>query len=199
MTVADILCLPGWTVRKVENTETHLLIEAEVLGVPSACPLCGGVTPPYHFGYRPRCIADLPIRMQPVQIRARRRRYRCKDCSGTFLDALPGIHHQHDATVRLVEYIQSHALSLTGTFTSLANAMGVSEFFIRDVFAAHIERLGREGAAYAEAGSSRCVSSCFTDWDCSRKSFTSWTCSLKINMVLCRKRWKASSFPIPLY
>jgi len=84
--------------------------------------------------------------MQPVQICARRRRYRCRDCSGTFLDELPSIHQQHDATVRLVEYIQSHALTLTGTFTSLANAMGVSEFFIRDVFAAHVEQLA---ASYA--------------------------------------------------
>jgi transposase len=82
--------------------------------------------------------------MQPVQIRACRRRYQCKDCSKTFLDALPGVHCEHDATERMVEYIQSHAMTLTGTFTSLACAMGVSEYFIRDVFAAHIERLERE-------------------------------------------------------
>ncbi len=130
--------------RSVEEKDDHLIIEASVIEVPFACPLCGSITPPHHFGYRPCCIADLPIRMQPVQIRARRRRYRCKDCSKTFLDALPGVHHQHDATERLVEYIQSHAMALTGTFTSLACAMGVSEFFIRDVFAAHIERLEQE-------------------------------------------------------
>jgi transposase len=44
-----------------------------------------------------------------------------------------------------VEYIQSHALSMTGTFTDLASSMGVCEWFIRDVFAAHVEQLA---AAY---------------------------------------------------
>jgi len=141
VTVTDILSLPGWVVRSVEEEDNHLIIEASVVEVPSACPLCGSVTPPHHFGYRPRCIADLPIRMQPVQIRARRRRYRCRDCIGTFLDQLPGVHDHHDATMRLVEYIQSHSMTLTGTFTSLACAMGVSEYFIRDVFTAQIEHL----------------------------------------------------------
>lgn len=144
MTVTDILDLPGWGVRSVEEKDDHLVIEAEVLEIPLLCPLCGSMTPPYHFGYRPRCIADLPIRMRPVQIRMRRRRYRCRDCFGTFLDVFPGSHHQHDATKRLVEYIEVHALILTDTFTGLARDVGVSEWFIRDVFAAHVERLERE-------------------------------------------------------
>ncbi len=144
MAVTDILDLPGWRVRSVEEKNDHLVIEAEVIEIPLSCPLCGSMTPPYHFGYRPRCIADLPIRMRPVQIRIRRRRYRCRDCSGTFLDVLPGSHHQHDATKRLVEYIQVHALNLTDTFTGLARDVGVSEWFIRAVFAAHSERLERE-------------------------------------------------------
>src|SRR5215472_8381020 len=88
--------------------------------------------------------ADLPIRMRPVQIRARRHRYRCRDCAGTYLDQLPGIHGQHNATERLVEYIQVHALSLTSTFASLARDIGVSDWLIRDIVMAQIERLERE-------------------------------------------------------
>jgi len=141
MTVADILSLPGWTVHEVSETEKHLIIEASVETLPEKCPLCGSTKPPHRFGYRLRTLFDLPIRMKPVQLIAHRRRYRCRDCTKTFLDELPGIHPQHDATERLVEYIQSHALSMTGTFTGLAESMGVCEWFIRDVFAAHAEQL----------------------------------------------------------
>jgi transposase len=100
---ADLLDLPGWAVREVRNTDEHLLIEAERKEVPLSCPLCGSTRPPYHFGHRPRLVADLPIRMRPVQIRVSRRRYRCRDCAGTFLDELQGIHPRHDATERLVD------------------------------------------------------------------------------------------------
>ncbi len=68
-------------------------------------------------------------------------RYRCRDCSGTFLDQLPGIHVQREATERLISYIEVQALHLTSTFTGLASALGVSGWLIRDVFAAHIEKL----------------------------------------------------------
>jgi hypothetical protein len=50
------------------------------------------------------------FRMRPVQIRFSRRRYRYRDCAGTYVDHLEGLHPQHDATERLVEYIQVHAL-----------------------------------------------------------------------------------------
>jgi transposase len=136
----DILSLPGWVVQDVQGTDDHLIIEASVIEMPLACPLCGSVKPPYRFGYRPCHIFDLPIRMRPVQIDARRRRYRCRDCAGTFLDALPGIHPQHDATERLVEYIQVPLVETT-TFSSLARSIGVSEWFIRDIFTAHVEQL----------------------------------------------------------
>lgn len=144
MTVTDILCLPGWVVRFVQETDEHLLIEASVNEVPLSCPLCGSTKPPYHFGHRPRQIADLPIRMRPVQICVRRRRYRCRGCAGTYVDQLAGIHAQQDATERLVEYVQIHALSLTNTFTSLARDIGVSEWLIRDIVMAQIERLERD-------------------------------------------------------
>ncbi len=137
----DLLDLPGWTVQDVSDTDEHLFIDAAVSEAFSSCPLCGSTWPPYHFGYRIRLIADLPIRMKPVQIRARRRRYRCRECSGTYVDQLSGVHEQHDATERLVEYIQVHALSLTSTFASLARDIGVSDWLIRDIVMAHIERL----------------------------------------------------------
>lgn len=140
---ADLLDLPGWAVREVRNTDEHLLIKAESKEVPLSCPLCGSTKPPYHFGSRPRQVADLPIRMRPVQICIRRRRYRCRDCAGTFLDELQGIHPRHDATERLVEYMEVHALELTRTFTSLAHDVGVSEWLIRDIVMAQIERLER--------------------------------------------------------
>ncbi len=143
MTVADILCLPGWEVRSTEEKDDHLAIEASVIEVSSACPLCGNVTRPSHFGYRPRTFFDLPIRMRPVRLTARRRRYQCKECSGTFLDPLSGIDERYEATERLVHYIQEQALYPTRTFASLANMVGVSEAFVRKIFLAHIEHLER--------------------------------------------------------
>jgi transposase len=89
-------------------------------------------------------LADLPIRMRPVTIAARRRRYRCRDCGSTFLDQLPGVHPRHEATERLVSYVQTQALHLTGTFTALAATLGVSEWLIRDIFVAHVETLERD-------------------------------------------------------
>jgi transposase-like protein len=144
VTATDILGLPGWLVRDVQGNAEHLIIEAQVDEVPSACPWCGSVRPPYHFGTRRVQLADLPIRMRPVIILARRRRYRCRDCSRTFLDQLPGIHHRHEATERLVSYVQRESLCLTQTFTGLALSLGVSEWLIRDIFTAHVEALERD-------------------------------------------------------
>jgi transposase len=140
----DILSLPGWTVRSVEESEGHLIIEASVIEMPSACPLCGSVLPAYRFGHRPYHIADLPIRMKPVIVLAHRRRYRCRACTSTFLDQLPSIHPQHDATCRLVSYIESQSLQLAATFTNLAQSVGISDKLVRNIFQAHIERLERE-------------------------------------------------------
>jgi transposase len=144
VTVADILSLPGWAVRSIEEREDHLIIEASVIEMPSVCPLCGSVFPPYRFGHRPYHIADLPIRMKPVIVLAHRRRYRCRDCASTFLDRLPGVHPQHDATCRLVSYIESQSLHLTATFTSLAASLGISDKLVRNIFTARIARLERE-------------------------------------------------------
>lgn len=144
MTAIDILCLPGWEVREVREREDYLIIEASVSEMPLACPVCGSVRPPYRFGYRSIQLADLPIRMRPVSIAARRRRWKCRDCASTFLDQLPGIHQEHEATERLVSYVQVQALHLTQTFTGLASALGISEWLVRAIFAAHIEVLERD-------------------------------------------------------
>jgi transposase len=139
----DLLNLPGLAVQDVQDQDEHLLIKASLSEVPLPCPLCGSTKLPYHFSSRPRLVADLPIRMRPVQVCVHRHRYRCRDCGGTYLDELQGIHPRHDATERLVEYIEVHALELTRTFTSLAHDVGVSEWLIRDIVSAQIERLDR--------------------------------------------------------
>lgn len=144
MTATDILSLPGWLVQDVHREADHLIIKADVEEMPLACPWCGSCQPPYRFGHRTIQLADLPIRMSPVTIVAHRRRYRCRDCGKTFLDQLPDIHPQHDATCRLVNYIESQALQLTATFTSLATSLGVSEKLVRNIFQAYIERRERE-------------------------------------------------------
>ncbi|WP_040445720.1 hypothetical protein [Ktedonobacter racemifer] len=64
---ADLLDLPGWVVQAVKDTDEHLLIEAELVEVSFAYPLCGSTRPPYHFGSRSRTVFDLPIRMKPVR------------------------------------------------------------------------------------------------------------------------------------
>jgi len=54
---------------------------------------------------------------------------------------MPLISRTHDATERLVSYVETHALQLTSTFTSLAHNLGVSEKFVRNVFQTHIDNL----------------------------------------------------------
>ena len=141
MTITDILCLPGWKAGEVQEAEDRTIIKASLIEVPLACPLCGSVQPPYRFGKRPIQIADLPIRMKPVTILARRRRYQCRDCGKTFMDQLPGVHQEHEATERLVSYVQVQALHLTQTFTGLSTSLGISEWLVRDIVASHIETL----------------------------------------------------------
>ncbi len=141
MTITDILCLPGWKAGEVQEAEDRTIIKASLTEVPLACPLCGSVQPPYRFGKRPIQIADLPIRMKPVTILARRRRYQCRDCGKTFMDQLPGVHQEHEATERLVSYVQVQALHLTQTFTGLSTSLGISEWLVRDIVASHIETL----------------------------------------------------------
>ncbi|MBV9228709.1 MAG: transposase family protein, partial [Chloroflexi bacterium] len=131
-----IFSLPGWVVRQVELDELmaryHITIEVE--SEVTSCPLCGATTLPYRFGYREKRLADFPLHMKPVQLVARRRRYQCRVCRGTFLDEMPSIDPRYEATSRLVEYIQAASLHPRRTFAQLASDLGVSETFVRSIF-----------------------------------------------------------------
>lgn len=139
----DILNLPGWKTVAIEEDEQLYRITATVSDPFPSCPLCGTTTVPYRFGYRSRTFLDLPSRMKPVHVIAHRRRYRCRDCKGTFLDPLPHLDTCFEASERLVHYIQVLSLDPTRSFVGQARDLGVSETFVRSIFLAHIERRER--------------------------------------------------------
>jgi transposase len=120
------------------------VIEASVIEAPDVCLSCGSTKLPYHFGRRDRQFFDLPIRMRPVLIHAIRHRYRCRDCSATFLDALPGMDERYEATERLIRCLQVQALDPTQTFVRLAHQLGISEAYVRKVALASIEQMERD-------------------------------------------------------
>lgn len=127
--MTDILSLPNWTVLSTEESE-NLIINAEYNIQPNTCLKCGS---PSFYKHGPKSVTyrDSPVRGLPVVINAILKRYRCKDCGGTFIQPVTDIHPEMRMTVRCVRYIQSQCLK--DTFTRIAENIGCDEKSIRSI------------------------------------------------------------------
>jgi len=74
-----------------------------------------------------------------VGIQVIRHRYKCRECGQTFYERLPRTDDKRGCTTRLIEYIERQSLSRT--FVSLAEEIGLDEKTIRNIFRDYINRL----------------------------------------------------------
>lgn len=134
----NILNLSRLNVERVEDDEHDYHIYANSVVNPTTCPSCQS-TRLVGFGRNQQLIKDLPMHGKRVGIYFDTRRYRCNECSRTFLEQHPDFHADRAMTLRLVNWIGQQ--SLHRTFSSLAEETGVVEGTIRNIFRAHVNEL----------------------------------------------------------
>lgn len=138
----DILDLTDWAVLEIRLVNDEYEIEAEYTKYPDVCQKCGCVGNLYRHGPKPITIRDSPIRGKHVRILAKARRYKCRDCDGTFIQPLGGVHDAMRMTERCVEYIQSQCLR--DTFVRVAEHIGCDDKTVRNLADDYIDRLNAE-------------------------------------------------------
>lgn len=127
--MTDILALSNWAVLSVEHGK-ELTIKAEYLVQPDCCLKCGSK---HFYKHGPKLVAyrDSPVRGSPVVIHAALKRYRCRDCGGTFIQPVTGVQSDMRMTERCYEYIRSQCLR--DTFTRIAENIGCNEKSVRTI------------------------------------------------------------------
>lgn len=139
MTV-NLLNLPSWEIESVDETRNTYRIRARYTKPPAYCPACGVADPGVHrFGKRENVFADLPHHGKRTEIVVERQRYRCKECSSAFLEPLPDMDPDHDATQRMVSWIEQQALRRP--FAQVAKEVEVGESTVRRIFLAFMARM----------------------------------------------------------
>jgi transposase len=141
----NLLNLPHWNIELVKISARDYRVHAAYGPEPSSCIHCGKGTlfagKLYRHGTREQLLMDLPAHGKRVGILLTRNRYRCQDCGKTFLQPLPDVDERSQMTRRLVRHIEEH--SVRKTFTAVADAVGVDEKTVRNLFHAYVERLDR--------------------------------------------------------
>lgn len=138
----NILNLQDYNIIKQQQTDIDYLFQV-VVTPPSACPYEGcNSTTFVRYGMKPQLYRDLPIQGKRVGIEILRKRFQCKKCGKTFWELLPDMDDKRFMTKRLVDYIKKQ--SLTRTFVSIADDVGILESTVRSVFKDYIARLEKE-------------------------------------------------------
>lgn len=78
---------------------------------------------------------DLPIRLKRVSLHINRKRYKCLSCGATFWERLISIDESRNMTKRLLMSIVEQSLSKT--FVTVAESVGVDEKTVRNIFKNH--------------------------------------------------------------
>jgi transposase len=82
---------------------------------------------------------DVPSHGRPVTLRVTRQRYRCRDCSRTLFEPVSDLDDQRFATRRLVEFVTAE--SFRRPFLPVAEAVGLDEKTVRNIFGDYVEHL----------------------------------------------------------
>lgn len=138
---ADILNLPDFKVRRVEEGDHDYLVYTEVSNPPGVCSACGSDRLIGH-GHNEQLIRDLPAHGKRLAIRVDTRRWRCPLCGKTVMEALPAVNAKRDMTDRLVRWIGRQ--SLKRTFASIADDTGLDEKTVRNIFRDYVNELEAE-------------------------------------------------------
>lgn len=141
---ANILNLPAYAVRALEENDHDYHISAETATPPRSCPHCRS-DKLQGFGRREQMVRDLPMHGKRVGLYIDTRRFKCLPCSVaqgktvTFYEALPEIDEKRLMTKRLTTWMGKQAIKRT--FASIAEEVGCTEFTVRAVFSDYVSEL----------------------------------------------------------
>lgn len=135
----DFLDLEGWTLTEKRLVDGEFELEAEHAAEPNACSKCGVIGRLHRHGSRMTIYRDSPVRGCKVKLLAKVKRYRCRDCGGTFLQPLAGVLVERHMTQRCAEFIQKQCLM--DTFVRVASEVGCDEKTVRSVAKTHIAKI----------------------------------------------------------
>jgi Helix-turn-helix domain of transposase family ISL3/zinc-finger of transposase IS204/IS1001/IS1096/IS1165 len=125
----------GWLVEGVRERGGEYRVQARHASEPAACLRCGtdarSAGTVYRHGILSLLVQDLPRGGRPVTIRVVRQRYRCRVCSGTFFQPLPGVCPHARFTEALAAYVYEQVRERTRV--EVAQLVGVDEKTIRNL------------------------------------------------------------------
>ena len=136
----NILNLLAYTVTKFSENDHDYHIDAEAKEHPKSCQSCGSPDI-VGFGRNEQLVRDLPMHDKRVCIYVDTRRYRCRACSKTFYERLPGVDNKRMMTSRLVKWMGEQ--SVKRPFAHVADEVGVTENTVKNVFNDYINELER--------------------------------------------------------
>ena len=136
----NFLNLPSWVILSSKETEDDYEIIARPGTTLTTCPYCGSAGILKH-GTDAQIIRDVPSHGKRVAIHVDRQRFRCtnSDCKKTCFEPLPDVDENRFMTKRLIPYLQRR--SMTHTFLSLAEEVGIHERTVRRIFHAYAQEL----------------------------------------------------------
>lgn len=135
----NALYLDNWTVETVDRSQEGYRLVARYDVEPTHCPKCGSTRLPYRHGPRTIDYVDAPVHGKRTVVSVEVRRYRCRDCSATFMQPLPDVHPKRRMMMRCAEHIRDQ--SLLRPYAQLAREIGLDEKTIRDISNEEIDRL----------------------------------------------------------
>ena len=127
----DILDLPDWRYISKRQDELGHELHVEYTIDPDFCLKCGVIGNLYKHGTTNTTYLDCPMFGRPAHLLVKVRRYKCRDCGGTFLQPLAGIDAARRMTLRALEYIRQQ--SMRDTFQRVSEHMGCDEKTVRNV------------------------------------------------------------------
>ncbi len=122
---------------KEDGDNRHIWVET--VSSPPACMHCGSLPNFSKYGKKEQLFLDMPIRGKRVGIIVMRQRYKCKECGGVFFEPLESMDDRRLMTKRLIDFIEKD--SIKHKYTEVAQAVGLDDKTIRNVFHDYVLRL----------------------------------------------------------
>lgn len=135
-----LLNLEGFTILETQTAGDDMCITVGTTFEPTTCLKCEYLFGSfYSHGSRVQFFHDSPVHGQRVALKIHRKRFKCRDCGGTFEEPLAVMHPDHDMTDRLAKLIIKECDKQP--FTDVARRTGVTEKTVRNVYRKHVDSL----------------------------------------------------------
>ena len=143
------LMLRNWKVLhepKIERDGSRVF-SAEYEVKPDSCPECGAIERLYRHGTKTVTYRDIPAFGAKSVIEAKVIRYKCRECSATFMQPIPDVDARRRMTTRLIKYVGEQGIYKT--FSEVARDVGLDEKTIRNICDDYMGSVIRNHEIYA--------------------------------------------------